>query len=343
MASGFLSNGVDLDNVFQPRGSATPVANTGYNVAGVDLALRYAPRITPPVPVTGFKSAGVDLNQIFNGIPLNLPSMALFMANSASLSSISCIPMYMNGILQSTQDGVAYRNGSTIRQTAGTGGSATGNQYGGFYLTFGLVDLTGTPLVLSAQPDVCTVTYNGVPVENVTVLSPAAVSGAGIVTTPNNLGIILGLPPATLDTIIRITGTFSISGISTFMEFTTKAVTNTVYCYGTAGTINGVNIAVPASSAPALVSATVNYATTPPANGMSLTFLLGLETSRAWAGNLGTVLYTFGSGSAMTPARGALSKNLPNVAGSSTGTFQVTDLYGNVSSPTPFNLNCTLT
>jgi hypothetical protein len=69
MASGYKSNQVDLDQIFQPRGGATPVANTGYLVAGVDLAQRYAPRVTPPVPVTGFKSSGVDLNQIFNGIP----------------------------------------------------------------------------------------------------------------------------------------------------------------------------------------------------------------------------------------------------------------------------------
>lgn len=84
MASGFLSNGVDLDLIFQPRGSATPVANTGYNVAGIDLAQRYAPRTTPPVPVTGFKSAGVDLNQIFNG--LTGPSISYRFVNPGSFA-----------------------------------------------------------------------------------------------------------------------------------------------------------------------------------------------------------------------------------------------------------------
>lgn len=116
MASGFLSNGVDLDNIFQPRGSATPVANTGYNVAGVDLALRYAPRTTPPVPVTGFKSAGVDLNQIFNGIPatgfsyrfLNQGGAVTFKQISTNGSPAGLYPT--GRVLIVFNDGVALRS-----------------------------------------------------------------------------------------------------------------------------------------------------------------------------------------------------------------------------------------
>lgn len=66
MPSGFLANGVDLDQIFEPYGSGAKAAATGFLVAGVDISNRYAPLSQgSSAGLTGLLSAGSDLNTIF--------------------------------------------------------------------------------------------------------------------------------------------------------------------------------------------------------------------------------------------------------------------------------------
>lgn len=67
MATGFKKNGVDLDDLFEPR-TTTAIANTGYKIAGVDLAQRYEKVASgSAIAATGFKLNGADLNTLFAG------------------------------------------------------------------------------------------------------------------------------------------------------------------------------------------------------------------------------------------------------------------------------------
>lgn len=68
MPSGLTVNGVDLDSIFEPRGTSTARANVGIQVAGVDIAQRYyaSTGIEDRIAFnTGWQSAGVDLRQLF--------------------------------------------------------------------------------------------------------------------------------------------------------------------------------------------------------------------------------------------------------------------------------------
>jgi hypothetical protein len=67
MASGYRVGGIDLDDIFEPRGSSTPRANTGYKVAGVDIAQRYYASTGSDIPPsdTGYRVAGTDIRQLF--------------------------------------------------------------------------------------------------------------------------------------------------------------------------------------------------------------------------------------------------------------------------------------
>ena len=67
MASGFSTNGTDLDSVFAPLHSGWPQASpVEYDVGGVDLNLRYAPLSTgSAAAATEYDVATTDLNAIF--------------------------------------------------------------------------------------------------------------------------------------------------------------------------------------------------------------------------------------------------------------------------------------
>jgi hypothetical protein len=55
---------------FEPIGTSTPGPNTGFIVAGADIAALYAPASvgTPSGVVTGFTKAGVDIGTLFAGV-----------------------------------------------------------------------------------------------------------------------------------------------------------------------------------------------------------------------------------------------------------------------------------
>lgn len=65
--SNLFSGGTNLDDIFHPRGSLTPVAATNIQSGGVDLNQRYAGAAfgTSPVSNTNIQSAGTDLRLIF--------------------------------------------------------------------------------------------------------------------------------------------------------------------------------------------------------------------------------------------------------------------------------------
>jgi hypothetical protein len=65
MTTGFQVNGVDLDTIFEPR-TTTAIANTGHNVAGVDLAQRFEKLASgSAASATGFKVNVADLSTLF--------------------------------------------------------------------------------------------------------------------------------------------------------------------------------------------------------------------------------------------------------------------------------------
>lgn len=72
MASGYTVTGRgDLDAIFAPPSGAHP-ADTGYKVAGVDIANRYRGRAgTLAAASTGYKVNGQDLSIIF--MDINVP------------------------------------------------------------------------------------------------------------------------------------------------------------------------------------------------------------------------------------------------------------------------------
>jgi hypothetical protein len=153
MASGYKSNQIDLDQIFQPRGSATPVANTGYTVAGVDLSQRYAPRNTTPVPPTGFKTAGVDLNQIFNNISGAASVVGAFLVYpSASLATslANTLPWKIAGTLYTSYPaGLVFPSGSVVEVTCPVDTVPASTT-----VIFGLVAVDGsnTPISPALQP-----------------------------------------------------------------------------------------------------------------------------------------------------------------------------------------------
>lgn len=67
--NGVTYNGlVDLDNVFHPRGTATPAADTGIRSAGYDLSQYFYPKALAGsmlAQATGFRRATTDLREIF--------------------------------------------------------------------------------------------------------------------------------------------------------------------------------------------------------------------------------------------------------------------------------------
>lgn len=81
MTSGYVDiDGNDLDNVFDPLGSAAPLPyNVRYQVEGVDFSQRYYPLVDggTTVEVTGFEYHGADLNTIFGKTPIIGPLMVV--------------------------------------------------------------------------------------------------------------------------------------------------------------------------------------------------------------------------------------------------------------------------
>ena len=67
MATGILSNGVDLDSIFAAYITGTKKPATGYTVAGQDLSDRFQPYVDGPAAgATGYRIAGgADLNTLF--------------------------------------------------------------------------------------------------------------------------------------------------------------------------------------------------------------------------------------------------------------------------------------
>ena len=65
MASGYTSNGTDLDDLFLPRANAAG-SNGGYAVGGSDLAQRYEQRgSTAKISDVGYQAGGSDISNNF--------------------------------------------------------------------------------------------------------------------------------------------------------------------------------------------------------------------------------------------------------------------------------------
>lgn len=329
--SGFLSSSTDLDSIFDLLGSATPAAPTGLLSNGVDLSQRYFPLSAGGIPVgspVGIQAGGQDLTAIFGKAP-STGGLALFIANVAALGAPQCYPIYMNGVLQNVPDGVAYRTGVTLKQVANISGGGSNPPMSGTYLAWGAVDGTGNPLAIGNQPTAGTVTFNGVAVPNVSVLSPQQVATAGVTTVPAGLGLIIGIPPAVINTVIAINGTFA-SGPPQSMNVTLQAVAASVWAYTTDDAlINGVT-AVSNTASTMLTTTNVEFAG-PIVSGVSLSFQLGIDSSRAWGAvqAMQVVSYTPITGNAFTISGNQINMNLPLTQGTFTGTAILADIYGN--------------
>lgn len=83
MASGIKSVGIDLDDIFSPKGTATAAA-TGIKVANVDINQRYlALSQGVSIPTTGIKVANADLNTIFGRVGALIIPFGSYSANSS--------------------------------------------------------------------------------------------------------------------------------------------------------------------------------------------------------------------------------------------------------------------
>lgn len=86
----------DLDTLFKAR-TSSPISATGFTVAGVDLNQRYEPRgSTTAIANTGFRSGGTDLAQLFmdiaaasNTINVNNATVSAHNTGSAGIASYS--------------------------------------------------------------------------------------------------------------------------------------------------------------------------------------------------------------------------------------------------------------
>jgi len=87
MASGYnVSGRGDLDTLFMARQSAAR-ANVGFTVAGVDLASRFEPiGSATPIAATGFRAVSADLATLFRDI--NQPLQAV-QINDATLDAVN--------------------------------------------------------------------------------------------------------------------------------------------------------------------------------------------------------------------------------------------------------------
>ncbi len=111
MASGFLSNGVDLDSIFAPYTTGTKPAATGFLVGGVDINGRYAPISQgSAAQVTGFRiSGGADLN-------------TLFAAASSTTVTVGTQPGNVSGVASAGDpSGTVTSNTTTCAGSGGTG------------------------------------------------------------------------------------------------------------------------------------------------------------------------------------------------------------------------------
>lgn len=95
MTTGYVATAGDLDALFKARTSAA-IANTGYKSnGGVDLAQRFEPRgSTTARANTGFRSGGTDLSQLFmdiaaaaNVVNVNNLSVTAFNTGSVGIAS----------------------------------------------------------------------------------------------------------------------------------------------------------------------------------------------------------------------------------------------------------------
>jgi hypothetical protein len=76
MALGLKKNGVDWDDILEPRGSSTARANVGIRKAGVDIAQRYFASTGGDTIgyELGVKKSGVDIGQLFRRLGYTPPS-----------------------------------------------------------------------------------------------------------------------------------------------------------------------------------------------------------------------------------------------------------------------------
>jgi hypothetical protein len=90
MASNLKYAGTDLDDIFKPIGTYDAGSDTGFKVAGTDIANRYAPSQVAGDKITynvGFKVGGTDLSQTF--MDINCPDVTLTGPSSVTAGSFN--------------------------------------------------------------------------------------------------------------------------------------------------------------------------------------------------------------------------------------------------------------
>lgn len=91
MTTPYKSNGVDLDDIFEPYTTGTKAAITGYPVGGQDLRDRYAPlSMGSAAAITGYKTYGADLNTKFaakGSVSYSLPINGQTFTQSTNITS----------------------------------------------------------------------------------------------------------------------------------------------------------------------------------------------------------------------------------------------------------------
>lgn len=133
MASGILSNGVDLDNIFSLYASGTQPGATGILIAGADINTRYQPLSAGnPVSATDIFSNSADLNTIFGtvtsgGVVINpgyttLGATASISHGSGNATATASFELFSNGTYSLTEHGGGSQTGNWFTPTtAGIG------------------------------------------------------------------------------------------------------------------------------------------------------------------------------------------------------------------------------
>lgn len=123
-SEGAFSN-TPLENVFDPLGPYTKIADIGYSVNGTDISNLYAPlAVGSATTATGFRVGGSDLNTLFAGIgtasPVDLDgSYGLVALKIGGVDGTTSMTFTLNstGIVQITRAGATAGNGTTTEGT----------------------------------------------------------------------------------------------------------------------------------------------------------------------------------------------------------------------------------
>ena len=86
MPANIFSAGVDLDTLYAPFVSASPVSNIGYQVAGVDIRTRYDPLSNPAQQNLGSRIPAVNLTTSVSGWSANTNLSSIFCGNASQYS-----------------------------------------------------------------------------------------------------------------------------------------------------------------------------------------------------------------------------------------------------------------